>query len=87
MAECVTAAVPTPQDNADLTDRPGLLSHCRTPLIWATGFSLLINVLMLASSLYMMQVYDRVLPSGSLPTLLFLSLITAGALALAPSTR
>jgi PrtD family type I secretion system ABC transporter len=50
--------------------------------MWATGFSLLINILMLASSLYMMQVYDRVLPSGSLPTLVFLSLITAGALAL-----
>ncbi|WP_377810333.1 type I secretion system permease/ATPase [Azospirillum sp. A29] len=59
-----------------------LLRRCRAPLMWATGFSLLINVLMLTSSLYMMQIYDRVLPSGSLPTLLFLSLITAGALAL-----
>ena len=82
--------------NANITEQPGhpgnvtsveegvgdLLSRCRPPLIWATGFSLLINVLMLTSSLYMMQVYDRVLPSGSLPTLLFLSLITAGALAL-----
>lgn len=71
-----------PPDGVDVTDTAGLLSRCRAPLVWATGFSLLINILMLASSLYMMQVYDRVLPSGSLPTLLFLSLITAGALAL-----
>lgn len=54
----------------------------RPPLLWVAGFSLLINLLMLTSSLYMMQVYDRVLSSGSLSTLLFLSLLAAGALAL-----
>ncbi|MBK4723431.1 type I secretion system permease/ATPase [Azospirillum sp. YIM DDC1] len=60
----------------------GVFARCRPPLLWVAGFSLLINLLMLTSSLYMMQVYDRVLSSGSLPTLLFLSLIAAGALAL-----
>lgn len=33
------------------------------------GFSALINVLMLTGSVYMLQVYDRVLSSGSIPTL------------------
>lgn len=59
-----------------------IFARCGTPLLWLAGFSLLINLLMLTSSLYMMQVYDRVLSSGSLSTLLFLSLIAIGALAL-----
>lgn len=38
-----------------------------------TGFSIAINLLMLVSPLYMMQVYDRVLTSRSLPTLVALT--------------
>ena len=34
------------------------------------GFSAVLNVLMLTGSVYMLQVYDRVLASGSVPTLL-----------------
>lgn len=40
-------------------------------------FSAVINVLMLAGPLFMLQVYDRVLSSGSFPTLIVLSIITA----------
>lgn len=36
-------------------------------------FSCLINVLMLTGSIFMMQIYDRVLTSGSIPTLVALS--------------
>lgn len=42
--------------------RPGLLA--------AAGVSAVISVLMLTGSVYMLQVYDRVLASGSVPTLL-----------------
>ena len=44
-------------------DRPlaAALGRCRPPLLWIAAFSLLINILMLTSSLYMMQVFDRVL--------------------------
>ncbi len=41
-------------------------------------FSAVINILMLAGPLFMLQVYDRVLTSSSFPTLISLSLITAG---------
>ncbi|EEG84394.1 hypothetical protein PROPEN_02755 [Proteus penneri ATCC 35198] len=38
-------------------------------------FTALINILMLVPSIYMLQVYDRVLPSGNEMTLLMLTLI------------
>ena len=41
-------------------------------------FSFVINVLMLAGPLFMLQVYDRVMSSGSLPTLVSLFAITVG---------
>lgn len=45
-------------------------------------FSAVISVLYLAGSLYMLQVYDRVLPSQSVPTLVALSVMLAVVLAL-----
>lgn len=44
------------------------------------GFSFLVNLLMLVSPLYMLQIYDRVLSSGSGPTLLYLTLFAAACL-------
>lgn len=47
--------------------------------ILVTGFfSVSVNVLLLVSPLYMLQVYDRVLTSGSLDTLLLVSGLAAG---------
>lgn len=45
-------------------------------------FSAVINLLMLAPALYMLQVYDRVLASGNLMTLLMLTLMILGLFAL-----
>src|SRR3990172_7988392 len=53
-----------------------------TVSIAAAGvFSLGINLLMLVTPLYMMQVFDRVLGSGNLHTLFWLSLIAIASLA------
>ncbi|MGE0766206.1 MAG: type I secretion system permease/ATPase [Hyphomicrobiaceae bacterium] len=41
------------------------------------GFSFATNILMLAGPLFMLQVYDRVMTSHSMPTLLALSILTA----------
>ncbi|MEH2920062.1 type I secretion system permease/ATPase [Samsonia erythrinae] len=46
---------------------------------WGIGlFSAVINLLMLAPAVYMLQVYDRVLPSGNIMTLTMLTVITLG---------
>lgn len=47
----------------------GALGACRGAFIWIGVFSGFINILALSGSLFMMEVYDRVIPSGSLPTL------------------
>ena len=44
-------------------------------MIGIAAFSGVINILMLSGSLYMLQVYDRVIPSRNIATLLGLSLI------------
>ena len=44
-------------------------------MVGVAGFSGVVNVLMLSGSLYMLQVYDRVIPSRNLATLLGLSLM------------
>ncbi|WP_313102395.1 type I secretion system permease/ATPase [Brevundimonas sp.] len=54
---------------------------CRTHFLWAAGFSALVNLLYLTPTLYMMQVYDRVVPTGGLTTLAFLTAIAVLALA------
>ncbi|MFW6027351.1 MAG: type I secretion system permease/ATPase [bacterium] len=41
-------------------------------------FSMFINLLMLVPALYMLQIYDRVLSSGSVATLLYLTLVAGG---------
>ena len=45
------------------------LAACRGAFISIGVFSGFINILALSGSLFMMEVYDRVIPSGSLPTL------------------
>ena len=71
---------------APVVDRSGspaaeALRLCRAHIRSVLLFSACINVAYLAPTLYMLQVYDRVLPSGSTPTLLFLTFALMGALA------
>jgi ATP-binding cassette subfamily C protein len=54
------------------------LSACRHALIALGLASALVNVLYLTGSLYMLEVYDRVLPSRSIATLVGLSILALG---------
>src|SRR3954466_12522940 len=56
------------------------LADCRKRFMAAAVFSLLINILYLAPTLYMLQVYDRVVPTAGRITLLFITLALALAL-------
>ena len=49
---------------------------------WIAAFTLISNVLVLVTPLYMTQTYDRVIPSNSVETLIYLSLIAVAALAM-----
>jgi ATP-binding cassette subfamily C protein/ATP-binding cassette subfamily C exporter for protease/lipase/ATP-binding cassette subfamily C protein EexD len=55
------------------------LRDCRSAFAIVMAFSLVMNVLMLASPVYMLQVYDRVLTTGHLETLALLTLIVGAA--------
>ena len=58
-----------------------LVTPLRTHLIFVAVFSAFYNLLFLAPSLYMMQVYDRVLTTGGMNTLALLSVLLLAALA------
>lgn len=57
------------------------LSACRQYFWLAALFSALVNVLYLAPTIYMMQVYDRVVPTSGVLTLVWLTVIVGFALA------
>ncbi|HKX94515.1 MAG TPA: type I secretion system permease/ATPase [Methylibium sp.] len=59
-----------------------LLDDLKSPLRTVLGFSLVINLALLAPSLFMLQVFDRVLSTGSVETLVMMALIAGSALAL-----
>lgn len=53
----------------------GCVLSCKKEL-WSIGFfSVIINIFMLAPSVYMLQVYDRVLSSGNKMTLIMLTVM------------
>lgn len=53
----------------------GVLAKSRNAFLGAFVFSMIINLLMLNGSMFMLQVYDRILPSRSIATLVGLSAI------------
>jgi PrtD family type I secretion system ABC transporter len=58
------------------------LQSCRWACISVVAFTAIINVLALSGSLFMMEVYNRVLPSRSIPTLVVLSALVLFLLAI-----
>jgi ATP-binding cassette subfamily C protein len=78
-------------DDEGLVNKPGLpasavhpdvveaLRDCRSAFWSVALFSSVVNMLMLAGPLYMLQVYDRVLSARSVPTLIALSVFLLGA--------
>ncbi|MEA3389263.1 type I secretion system permease/ATPase [Sphingobium sp. CCH11-B1] len=63
-------------DVAALNPLRQALRACRKHIMWAGIFSAVLNLLYLAPSIYMMQIYDRVVPGGSVGTLIAVSAIT-----------
>ena len=66
---------PQPMDGSELADA---LRRSRSAFLGVGLLSGLINILMLTGPLFMLQVYDRVLPSHNIPTLVGLAILTAG---------
>ena len=54
----------------------GFFRHTSGIWLGVGGISVVINLLMLTGPLFMLQVYDRVLSSGSVPTLVVLAVLT-----------
>ncbi len=57
------------------------MKACRQHVVMAGGLSALVNILYLAPTIYMMQVYDRVVPTAGTATLVWLTVLVAMALA------
>lgn len=60
---------------ANKSDLEEALKLCKGAFISAAGFSMVINLLQLVPTIYMLQLYDRVVPTGNHSTLLMLTLI------------
>jgi ATP-binding cassette subfamily C protein EexD len=73
------------------TDLELVLKACRSSFFSVGFFSMFINILMLVPAFYMLQLYERVVTSGSIPTLVSLTIVmiflmvTMGALELVRS--
>jgi ATP-binding cassette subfamily C protein/ATP-binding cassette subfamily C protein EexD len=65
---------------AERTQLSTVKGRCRSGVLAVVGMSFAINLLILTTSIYMLQVYDRVLPGHSLSTLHYLTIITVAAL-------
>ncbi|MEQ1739367.1 MAG: type I secretion system permease/ATPase [Methyloglobulus sp.] len=61
--------------NIPKSDLQQALILCRSAFFAAAGFSMVINILQLVPTIYMLQLYDRVVPTGNMSTLLMLTLI------------
>src|ERR1700756_334164 len=80
------AGMPVAKRSGLMTAAPGVrrsepgyaLGACRSAFIGVGVMSCMINLLYLTGSLFMLEVYDRVLPSRSVPTLVGLAILAGG---------
>src|SRR5580698_271480 len=66
---------PRQQQSSELA---AAVASCRRAFLAVALFSGMSNVLMLTGALFMLEIYDRVLPSRSVPTLVALLILAAG---------
>lgn len=69
-------------DNQRMQGGERLAATFRQGLKGLVGFTFMVNLLLLVQPIYMLQIYDRVLSSASLDTLIYISIIAAGTLIL-----
>lgn len=74
-------SLPIPASRRRGSEAREVLRSCLKPALAVAIFSFCINILLLVSPIYMLQVYDRVLRSRSESTLLALTFVTVGLLA------
>jgi ATP-binding cassette, subfamily C, type I secretion system permease/ATPase len=68
----------TPSKSPERSELSAALSRCRNAFIGIGLMSGMINILYLTGSFFMLEVYDRVLPSRSVPTLVGLVVLVVG---------
>ena len=73
--QTATSSQTTHHDTAPRSELSEALSTCKSAFLSIGLFSGLINVLMLSGAFFMLQIYDRVLPSRSVPTLVALVIL------------
>lgn len=73
---------PPPPTRSEKSELKAALSACRGALIGTGLLTAVINILALTGSLFMLEIYDRVLPSRSVPTLVGLAILTGFLLAI-----
>jgi ATP-binding cassette subfamily C protein len=66
---------PNPNQRSELSQA---LASCRGAFVATALMSGMSNILMLTGALFMLEIYDRVLPSRSVPTLVALVILAAG---------
>ena len=64
-------------DQTGVAELQAARNQGRSLILWAIIFSVFVNLLMLTGPLYMLQVYDRVLSSRSVETLVALTILVA----------
>jgi ATP-binding cassette subfamily C protein PrsD len=67
----------TPTTQRPRSELAAALSACRSAFVGVGLFSGMINILALTGSFFMLEVYDRVVPSRSVPTLVGLAILAA----------